>query len=95
MSDHPRLPDHYPPGEKWKAAARCAGADQSVFFPAPSRGRPGAEHRADLRKVVSYCSQCPVRAECGRYAVREGLTHGIWGGMSADMRERLAAAGEL
>lgn len=64
----------------WAVRAACRGSSPDVFF--PIRGEPSAEAKA-------ICVDCPVRVECLGYAVRWGITHGIWGGLSARERHRL------
>jgi len=50
-----------------------------VFF--PGRG----ESAGPARQV---CAVCPVRQPCLDYAISNGITHGIWGGLTE--RERRA-----
>ena len=37
----------------------------------------------------AVCARCPVRADCLRYALDNGLDHGVFGGTTADERRRL------
>jgi hypothetical protein len=41
--------------QRWRARARCIGADPELFL--PTRGRPHDE-------AMRYCTRCPVRREC-------------------------------
>ncbi|NUT41231.1 MAG: WhiB family transcriptional regulator, partial [Thermoactinospora sp.] len=34
------------------------------------------------------CARCPVVDECRSYALREGETEGIWGGLTPQERRR-------
>lgn len=88
MSDaRTRTRDQYAPSEAWKADAACAGVDPNVFYPPPS---PDPDiYRARIREITNYCSGCPVRTECARYAVREGITEGVWGGLSPAARTNI------
>lgn len=42
------------------------------------------------KEVMDVCSRCPVRIQCGDYAMRENEP-GIWGGMYEDQRTKLKA----
>jgi WhiB family transcriptional regulator, redox-sensing transcriptional regulator len=69
-------------GQRWRAAAACAGANPETFLP-----DRGASHDEALR----YCRRCPVRCECLEAAFDLGPHRavGVWGGTSA--RERVLA----
>ena len=58
---------------RWRELAGCRGADLDLFF--PGRG----ESAEPARRV---CAACPVREPCLDYALRLGITHGIWGGLA-------------
>lgn len=61
--------------------AACKGHDPNTFHP----------HRGDvvtLRKAQAICATCPVIAECLAYALDEGITTGVWGGLPARPRRR-------
>jgi WhiB family redox-sensing transcriptional regulator len=64
---------------RWRGLAACRGIDLDVFF--PERG----ESAEPARQV---CARCPVREQCLDYAISNGITDGIWGGLSE--RERRA-----
>jgi WhiB family redox-sensing transcriptional regulator len=64
----------------WRYQAACRGADLGVFF--PGRG----ESAEPARRV---CAGCPVREPCLDYALRHGITHGIWGGLAERDRRAL------
>lgn len=65
----------------WLRRGACRSSDPDLFFPlAPS---PLQEARA---KAV--CARCPVIDECRSYALREGETEGIWGGLTPQERRR-------
>src|SRR5438067_1814886 len=67
------------PSRHWRDQAACLGADPDLFF--PQRG----ESAEPAREI---CARCPVREACLDYALRNAITHGIWGGVS--VRERRA-----
>jgi WhiB family transcriptional regulator, redox-sensing transcriptional regulator len=62
-----------PPPGGWRYRAACRGADLDLFFPGPG------ESAEPARRV---CAGCPVREPCLDYALRHGITHGIWGGLA-------------
>jgi len=65
---------------RWRELASCRGADLNLFF--PGRG----ESAEPARRV---CAGCPVREPCLDYALRHGITHGIWGGLAERDRRAL------
>jgi len=71
----------------WQYRAACRGTDLNVFF--PERGKSAEPAR-------QICASCPVRQPCLEFALRYGITHGIWGGLAErdrrDLRTRQAAA---
>jgi WhiB family redox-sensing transcriptional regulator len=64
----------------WRYRAACRGADLNLFF--PGRG----ESAEPARRV---CARCPVREPCLDYALDQGITHGIWGGLAERDRRSL------
>ena len=64
----------------WREEAACRGADLALFF--PSRG----ESAGPARQI---CASCPVRELCLDYALRHGIVHGIWGGLTERDRRAL------
>lgn len=72
------------PFEGWMPAGLCRGCDPGLFFPEKERATDNVYTEA--RKI---CHQCPVEAECGDYAIRFNIKHGMWGGLSP--RERRIA----
>ena len=69
-----------PPLGGWRYRAACRGADLDLFF--PSRGQSAEPARR-------ICAACPVREPCLDYALRHGITHGIWGGLAERDRRAL------
>jgi WhiB family transcriptional regulator, redox-sensing transcriptional regulator len=70
----PRIPAPPAPSPGgWRYQAACCGANLDLFF--PGRG----ESAEPARRV---CAGCPVREPCLDYALRHGITHGIWGGLA-------------
>lgn len=74
-----------PPG-KWATRAACRDAEAELFF--PGKGNP-------TRPAVAVCDRCPVRRDCLEYALtlergKPEEAHGVWGGLTAKQRVRLA-----
>jgi WhiB family redox-sensing transcriptional regulator len=64
----------------WRYRAACRGVELSVFF--PGRGQSAEPARR-------ICASCPVRQPCLEFALRHGITHGIWGGLAERDRRAL------
>jgi len=64
----------------WRASARCAQDDPELFF--PEKGKRSRDARA-------VCADCPVRAECLKYALAQGRVYGVWGGTTERERRKL------
>jgi WhiB family redox-sensing transcriptional regulator len=62
----------------WRNEAACTSEDPELFFPVGEDG-----------PAKTVCRECPVRAECLRWALDHGEDYGVWGGMSADERRML------
>jgi WhiB family redox-sensing transcriptional regulator len=59
--------------EPWQEQAACVGLyDDDNFFPNGQGRKP---------KAQKVCRNCPVREECGDYAIRTGQMFGMWGGI--------------
>ncbi len=69
----------------WRERAACRDADPELFFPISEVG-PGARQVAAAKAV---CARCPVRAQCLRYALDNGLDHGVFGGATEVERREL------
>ena len=71
-----------PFADPWQEAAACKKLPLEMFF-------PPAEQEADAAK--SICSACTVREPCLEAALAAGERFGIWGGLSSDERQGIAA----
>lgn len=77
--------------EPWFAEAACRpgrGVDPDLFFPDGDVSHdlsPRGQHA--LAKEV--CGTCPVIYECLEYALSNGISHGVWGGLGPIDRSRL------
>ena len=69
----------------WQEQARCAEIGTDLWF--PELGDPG-------RAAKAICAECPVAAQCLQYAIDNGISDGIWGGVAgrrlAEMRRNAA-----
>jgi WhiB family transcriptional regulator, redox-sensing transcriptional regulator len=70
----------------WWHSSACADADPDLFFPAVEN----RSTRAQIATAKAFCTGCPVREECLRWALSRGKTAGIWGGLSENERTALA-----
>ena len=64
----------------WRDLAVCGELRSDLFFP---------EDPAQAVSAQKVCAGCPVRLQCRDYALRHGIVHGVWGGMTGEDRERL------
>ena len=62
------------------AAGLCADKPPSLFFPSDGVG-------VDVARKI--CADCPVKAPCLEYAIRNRVDHGVWGGCSERERRRI------
>ena len=69
-----------PTREPWMADAVCAQTDPDLFFP---------EAGGSSKAAKKLCAECPVRAQCLAYALKNGETEGIWGGASPKERRAM------
>lgn len=65
---------------KWQDRAACQGWDTNIFF--PERGQPTSQAKR-------ICAECPVTRECLQWAEDTLTFHGVFGGLSANERERI------
>ena len=68
------------PWESWMDDGACVGSDPDLWFPVE-------QDQAD--EAVRVCRGCPVRAQCGAYAVDNRIRYGIWGGLTESQRRRI------
>ena len=67
--------------DKWMKDASCKKHDPKIFF--PDRGANGAHFKAQ-----KICSECKVRTDCLRYAIKNSIPYGVWGGTTPNERKR-------
>lgn len=57
--------------------------DPDLFFADPE----SFHHLRQVAYAVSICRECPVRVQCGTYAVDAGEEFGVWGGLTPKERK--------
>lgn len=74
----------------WRDGAACLHADPELFFPVSTTG-PALRQVEEAKRI---CRDCPVQAPCLAWALRQGISSGVWGGTTAEERRamRLTAA---
>ena len=78
--------------EPWTERAACRDADPDLFFPV-TEDRTRRAIAAQVARAKAVCAGCPVWSTCLSYAVETRQDHGIWGGLTASERRRLARGG--
>ena len=68
----------------WRAAGACLSADPDLFFPISAKGPADKQ----IARAKTICAGCRVRRECLEFALSHAQTYGIWGGTTADERQR-------
>lgn len=66
---------------KWIERAECRGKGVDLFF---------VERGYTPYEALEMCRVCPVKRECLDYAVKNGLSYGVWGGVAPRGRRRYA-----
>ncbi|MGW1126387.1 WhiB family transcriptional regulator [Streptomyces sp. NPDC002526] len=70
----------------WHSRGTCYGMDwedaEAVFFPGPR------DHE-EIAEAKELCGWCPVPRECLDFALENGLTEGVWGGLTEAERRPL------
>lgn len=81
----------------WTPCQELSEPDKDlIFFPPPQTTSERAAHKRRL--IDPICGECPVRRECGEYAIQAGIPNGWWGGMGEQERtavRRERAGGRL
>lgn len=83
-----RLPPPLVESYEWQYDGACVQLDSEMFF-SPESER-GAKRAARETRAKSVCAQCPVIAVCLQHALTVRESYGVWGGMTAGERQRLA-----
>ncbi len=73
-------------GLRWLRDAACLNEDAELFFPLAETG-PANERQIAQAKAV--CAGCPVKTDCLRFALDNGLDEGVFGGLTPEERRKL------
>lgn len=69
----------------------CSQVDPDMFFPVETF--QGAMRSSEVylheKEVKAICAECPLKAPCAEYALKDLEIQGIWGGLSWTDRRRL------
>lgn len=71
---------------QWQQRAACRGMSSSVFFSPP--GERGRARRLREDRARAVCGRCEVVDMCAAMALKQGESHGVWGGLSDDERRQ-------
>ena len=66
---------------EWMAQGKCREVAPATFFPSDGVG---------VEVARRICADCPMKAPCLEYALRNRIDHGVWGGASERERRRIA-----
>src|SRR6202021_1906229 len=69
--------------QNWRSAAACRSADPDLFFPISVTG-PATQ----IERAKTICAGCGVQRECLEFALTHEQNYGIWGGATAEDRQR-------
>ena len=69
----------------WRDNAACLNHDPELFFPEGTAGPA----RRQTERAKRTCESCLVRMPCLRFALRNGLGSGIWGGTTEEERRSM------
>lgn len=68
------------PINDWLERAACASTDPDLFT---------SKSPSCVAKAKDICKRCPVIEDCLEHAIDNGMSSGIWGGMTPTERTRL------
>lgn len=68
----------------WQDRAACRGEDLDLFFGLDGERGPVREAREAGAKAI--CARCPVKLQCGNYAIGNAERYGIWAGLNEEER---------
>jgi WhiB family transcriptional regulator, redox-sensing transcriptional regulator len=70
--------------QNWRSAAACLSADPDLFFPISATGAAVRQ----IERAKRICAGCTVRQQCLEFALAHDQVYGIWGGTTAEDRQR-------
>jgi WhiB family redox-sensing transcriptional regulator len=82
----------FPEVGTWRAHSACRHEDVTTFFATGEAGYT-KEIRKKRLEAVAICKGCPVSFQCLRFAVKNDIRWGVWGGkdmQSLDKVERIS-----
>lgn len=69
----------------WRENAACRDADPDLFFPIGTAGN--SLRQVDEAKRI--CHRCPAQNQCLAWALKTGITDGVWGGTTENERRAI------
>lgn len=75
---------------EWQHQGLCRDKSSELFF--HPEGERGSARRAREDYAVTLCQQCPVKEPCLAHALAVPEPYGVWGGVTEDEREAIAAS---
>ena len=69
----------------WADRAACLTEEPELFFPIGNSGPALVQ----IEEAKAVCNRCPVIDACLRFALENGMTAGVWGGLTEDERRAL------
>jgi WhiB family transcriptional regulator, redox-sensing transcriptional regulator len=70
----------------WASDGACVGLDPDLFYP------DKADYLDPNHPALVCCRGCPVRTECGEFAIERPSELGIWGGLTWRQRQAIRKA---
>lgn len=67
----------------WTSYAKCRGQDTNIFFPEEC-------NKECAKEAKRMCWGCKAKDDCLNYAIIHKVTDGIWGGLCARDRKKIA-----
>jgi WhiB family redox-sensing transcriptional regulator len=69
----------------WADHAACLREEPELFFPIGNTGPALIQ----IEEAKAVCNRCSVIDACLRFAMENGMTAGVWGGLTEDERRAL------
>jgi WhiB family redox-sensing transcriptional regulator len=69
----------------WADHAACLCEEPELFFPIGNCGPALIQ----IEEAKAVCNRCPVIDACLSFALENGMTAGVWGGLTEDERRAL------
>ena len=66
----------------WADHAACLREEPELFFPIGNSGPALTQ----IEEAKAVCNRCPVIDACLSFALENGMTAGVWGGLTEDER---------